>query len=135
MGGEAIAARARALVGERFRFQGRSGGEGLDCVGLAAAALGLGEVRRDYALRGMELARLDEALEGYSLNRVRSGGAEAGDLMVFRPGPAQLHLAVCTGEAFVHADMGLGRVVERPLPPPWPLIALWRVEAAAKQGD
>jgi cell wall-associated NlpC family hydrolase len=135
MDGAAVAARARALVGERFRFQGRSSGDGLDCVGLAAAALGLGQVKRDYALRGTELARLDEALEAYGLNRVGSGRAEAGDLMVFRPGPAQLHLAVCTGEAFVQADMALGRVVERPLPAPWPLIALWRVEAAAKQGD
>jgi len=29
--------------------------------------------------------------------------------------------------AFVHADLGLRRVVERPLPPPWPIVGVWRL--------
>jgi hypothetical protein len=50
----------------------------------------------------------------------------AGDIAVHLAGPAQLHLGVATGEGLVHADIGLGRVVERPWPLPWPLVGLWR---------
>ena len=46
------AERARALVGTRFRAQGRGVG-GLDCVGVVLATFGLPLhlVRRDYRLR------------------------------------------------------------------------------------
>lgn len=135
MGGEAAAERARALVGTAFRLQGRSRAEGLDCIGVAAAAFGIEEVTSGYSLRGTQLARLEEELAARGFHRGGSGAARSGDLMIFAPGPAQLHLAVCTGTAFVHADMGLGRVVERPLPAPWPLIARWRAQAAPLQGD
>jgi len=33
---------------------------------------------------------------------------------------------VWTGDALVHADLGLGRVVERPGAPPWPVLGGWR---------
>ena len=36
---DGIVARARALIGTRFRPQGRSAAEGLDCVGLVALAV------------------------------------------------------------------------------------------------
>ena len=133
MRGEAAAERARALVGAPFRLQGRSRAEGLDCVGVAAAAFGL-EAPRGYSMRGTEIEGLEAELAARGLQRRRRGEAAAGDLMIFRPGPAQLHLAVCTGASFVHADIGLGRVVHRPLPAPWPLIALWRA-GARSQGD
>lgn len=122
---DAAAARARALIGTRFRPQGRSR-HGLDCVGLAAAALGLGEARRDYGLRGGDLAALEAGLGDAGLRRVEA--KMAGDVIVLRAGPGQLHLGVWTGDGLVHADAGLRRVVERPGAPPWPIVSIWRKE-------
>jgi cell wall-associated NlpC family hydrolase len=122
-----VARRARSLIGTRFRPQGR-GRDGIDCVGVAAFALGLpaAVVRRDYALRGAALEDLAGVLRGLGLAEVEA--AAPGDIAVFVPGPAQLHLGVVTaGGAFVHADLGLKRVVERPLPAPWPSAGLWRL--------
>jgi hypothetical protein len=121
--GEAIAARARALVGTRFRAQGR-GADGLDCVGVVAAALGRGDVRRDYALRGGCLIALEAELLAAKL--VPAAGRAAGDVLVMRAGPGQLHLGVWTGAGLVHADAGLRRVVERPGEAPWPVVGVWR---------
>jgi lipoprotein Spr len=122
-----VAQRARSLIGTRFRPQGR-GRDGIDCVGVTAFALGLpaGAVRRDYALRGTALEDLAGALRGLGLAEVQT--AAPGDIAVFVPGPAQLHLGVVTsGGALVHADLGLKRVVERPQPAPWPSAGLWRL--------
>lgn len=135
MGGGSAAERARALIGAKFRFQGRSKAEGLDCVGVAAAAFALDTAARDYSLRGRDLGRLEAELAARGFERSGSVEAAAGDLMIFTPGPAQLHLAVCTGAGFVHADIGLRRVVERPFPAPWPLAALWRAAASPSEGD
>lgn len=123
-GGE-IVRRARSLIGTRFRPQGR-GRDGIDCVGLAAFALGLDERRvpQDYSLRGTSTAAVGKVLRACGLEPVAI--AAPGDLALFAPGPAQLHFAVMTGSGLVHADLGLGRVVERPLPAPWPLVGLWR---------
>jgi cell wall-associated NlpC family hydrolase len=120
---EAVAARARALVGTRFRAQGR-GEDGLDCVGLVAAALGRPDVRRDYALRGGCVAEVEGELSRAGL--VRAQGRGAGDVLVMQAGPGQLHLGIWTGPGLVHADAGLRRVVERPGEPPWPVVSAWR---------
>jgi hypothetical protein len=45
-----------------------------------------------------------------------------------RPAAEQLHLGIWTGGGIVHADARLGRVVERPGMPPWPVIGAWRTE-------
>lgn len=121
--GDEIVARARALVATRFRAQGR-GDEGLDCIGLVAAALGQGGVRRDYAMRGGCAEVLARELAAVGLGPVEA--AEAGDVVVLRAGPGQLHLGIGTGDGLVHADAGLRRVVERPGPVPWPMIGVWR---------
>jgi len=125
--GEAVAARARALIGVQFRMQGRSAGEGLDCVGVAALAAGLANERvpRNYCLRGTSLVALEAALRGLGFEPA-AGAAAPGDVVLFAPGAAQLHLGIFTGAGFVHADAGLRRVVERPLPPPWPVVGAWR---------
>ena len=123
---DTIVARARALVGVRFRAQGRCAAGGLDCIGLAAAALELDGVRRDYALRGGRGARLAEELRLAGLAPVSC--AEAGDLLVMQAGPGQLHLGIWTGAGLIHADAGLKRVVERPGSPPWPVAEVWRME-------
>lgn len=132
--GDAIVARARSLVGTRFRLQGRCPASGVDCVGAAAAAGGIDAalVRRDYPLRGTSLEVLEKELIRLGLWAVDEAVAEPGDIAVFEPGPAQLHLGVFTGASLVHADAGLGRVVERPLPPPWPLLGFWRLGAGGE---
>ena len=131
--GRDIAARARSLVGVRFRPQGRSPELGLDCVGLAALStdVPVERVRRDYALRGQRLAQIEHELCDLGLQPVCGQEAEAGDVLVFEAGPAQLHMAILTEHGFVHADAGLRRVVERPLPLPWPVLGLWRVGGAS----
>ena len=54
--------------------------------------------------------------------------AESGDLLMFRSGPGRLHMAIAVPGGIVHADAALGRVVERPGVPPWPLLAAFRRE-------
>ena len=119
-----IVARARALIGTRFRPQGRSVADGLDCIGLAALAIGVRDAPRDYALRGASIRRLTDELKAAGLSAVDA--MAAGDLLVLAPGRAQLHLGVFTGAGLVHGDAMLRRVVERPLPLPWPAIGIWR---------
>ena len=96
-----VVAAARALVGVPFRLQGRDR-DGLDCVGVAALALGRA-APRGYGLRSGDTAKA-----------------------LVRPGPLQLHLMVGTGAGFVHAHAGLRRVVEMPGESPWPIIGWWR---------
>lgn len=118
-----VADAARAAVGARFRLHGRDPAHGLDCVGLAALACGVA-APTGYALRTGDAdavaARLDSVL-------ARSDGAAAGDLLLMRTGPGQLHLGIRTEDGFVHADAGLRRVVERPGAPPWPVLGAWRI--------
>ena len=127
--GERIAARARALVGVRFRPQGRDPNTGLDCVGAAAAAAGVPRerVRADYPMRGQRLAEIEHELCDLGLWPVMEAAARPGDVLVLEAGPAKLHVAVVTDGGFVHADAGLRKVVERPGPPPWPVAGVWRM--------
>lgn len=131
-----MAARARGLVGTRFRPQGRDPEYGLDCVGTAAAAAGVpaGEVRRDYALRGQRLAEIEHELCEFGWRPVQREDVAPGDVIVCRTGPAQFHLLVMLISSFVHADAGVRRVVERPLPVPWPVEGVWR-SAAGEEGE
>lgn len=125
--GEEIVARARRLVGTRFRPQGRDPAWGLDCVGLAALALEIVEVRGDYALRGGSVDLLHRELARVGLDR--AAAPAPGDVIVMQAGARQLHLGIATGSGIVHADAGLRRVVERPGPPPFELISTWRLRA------
>jgi cell wall-associated NlpC family hydrolase len=132
----AVVARARSLIGVRYRPQGRSVETGLDCIGVAILSFdaSVEGVPRDYRLRGTALPAIEAELARHGLVRGTALDPRAGDLGVFVPGPAQVHLAIFTGSGFVHADPGLRRVVERPLPSPWPLLAYWRLEPA-EPGD
>jgi len=126
MGLEQVA-RARALVGTRFRPQGREPDIGLDCVGLVMCAFALPAhtVRRDYRLRG-EYQR--ELLAGLSIafRRVAKSATQPGDVLLLGVAADQLHLAVVTHEGFVHADAARGKVIEMPGEPAWPVIAAFR---------
>jgi lipoprotein Spr len=125
--GERIAAAALALVGTPFRLHGRSEA-GLDCVGLAALAMARAgrpkNVPQHYALRGGKPERFALWLGAAGLRRVRK--AKAGDLLLVRTGPGQFHLMLRAGSGCVHAHAGLGRVVEMPGDPVWPVIGIWR---------
>ena len=119
-----VVARARALVGCRFRPQGRSPADGLDCIGLVALAIDACDVPRNYALRGGAPARLARELSAGGLKPVET--MAPGDVIIVKTGPGQLHLGVFTGTGLVHGDAGLRRVTERPLPWPWPILGIWR---------
>lgn len=118
------AARARKLVGARFRLHGRDPATGLDCVGVVAAALGRGDAPSGYAMRGGNADKLAAMIADAGLLRVDE--ARAGDVMLIEAGPAQFHLGVWTGVGLVHADAGLRRVVEAPGWPRWPVVGVWR---------
>src|SRR5438552_10927104 len=115
------AARAQALVGTRFRAQGR-GESGLDCVGVVLTTFNIptDAVRRDYRLRGDHVREVRQGLQLH-FRRVAHTQIRAGDLMLLAVGDEQLHFAVCTAQGYVHAHAGIRRVVETPGKPEWPL--------------
>lgn len=126
------AARARALVGVKFRPQGRDPVHGLDCVGLCLAAYRLPPAsgRTDYRLRGPHLAELKRGIDRW-FKRVSAKASRAGDLLLIKISDEQFHLAVSTDRGFVHADARLGLVVETPGTPPWTVIGHYRVRRGA----
>ncbi|MPT49090.1 MAG: peptidoglycan endopeptidase [Sphingobium sp.] len=129
--GQAIVDAARTCVGGAFRLHGRDPATGLDCVGLVVCALEGAGCRRaahvvptGYHMRGGNLAQQQAALIAAGLQR--ASNHQPGDIVMVRPGPAQHHLMVATGEGFIHAHAGLRRVVEMPGLSPWPVISVWR---------
>lgn len=126
--------RAVRLVGTRFRPQGREPATGLDCLGLVLAAhrIKASLAPRDYRLRGDHGDALLGAAERW-FRRVRPAMARPGDVLVLAPAPDQLHLAILTPRGFVHADAGLGKVVETPGDPAWPMRAILRRRARQKR--
>ncbi|HWI89416.1 MAG TPA: peptidoglycan endopeptidase [Sphingomicrobium sp.] len=124
--------RARALVGTRFRPQGR-GADGLDCIGVVLATFGIdpGTVGRDYRMEAQEPIELDTALLKH-FRRLSVRQLAPGDIMLMTVAGRQLHLGVRTAGGFVHAHAGLRRVVETPGMPEWPLIAAYRRRVRAR---
>lgn len=124
--GQAVLARARAVIGVRFRLHGRDPGSGLDCVGLAGHALEIDALPSGYPLRLREPARALSVIRALPL---REGEGGAGDLLLLNGGAGQLHFAIATGAGAacgaVHADVAMRRVVERPGSLPWPIIGRW----------
>ena len=121
---------ARACLGARFRPQGRNPAYGLDCVGLAAFVLrsvGIeSDPPADYRLRDGDDGRLADALDALPLRRVAPNEALAGDLLLTMPVRGQRHLVVLSDIGFIHAHLGLGRVVETPGWPDDPVVGAWR---------
>lgn len=124
----AIVARARSLIGTRFRPQGRSRDQGLDCIGLVMLATETppAGVPDDYHLRDGDTTRMNAAFDASGFFRLPVEQAEAGDVLVARSGPGQLHTLILTLGGYVHAHAGLRRIVEAPGTPPWPVLAAWR---------
>ena len=119
-------ARAQALIGTRFRPQGRSARLGLDCLGMAAVAYAVPVevVPGNYRLRGDHLDALCRGLRVH-FRRISRRAAIAGDLLLLEAGRGQLHLAVKSEAGFIHADSRLG-VVETPGAPQWPILRAFR---------
>ena len=119
--------RARALVGCRFRPQGRNPELGLDCIGLACAAYRIPTtgIPFDYRLRGDHRGQLVNGLRVW-FRRIAKPDAKAGDLMLLEVAPDQLHVAILTERGFVHADARLRKVVEAPGAPIWPILSVHR---------
>lgn len=113
--------RARSVVGVRFRRQGR-GEDGFDCVGLVGWAHGVA-VPADYAGHSGDAVRVGAVLAAAGFRQV--GRAAAGDVLLLRSGPGQLHLGLSTGGGIIHADAVARGVVER-RDVPWPVIGIWR---------
>ena len=124
---ETIVRRARALVGTRFRPQGRDPVMGLDCVGLIVSAFTLpGDgIRRDYRLRGPHGGELKAELRRH-FRRISAGAMRGGDVMLCAVAADPMHLAIECGGSFVHADARLRKIVETPGNPGWPIVAVFR---------
>lgn len=123
-----IVERARALLGIRFRLQGRSAEQGLDCIGVAIMATGTdpARVRMDYGLHNADPEAMDAQFDACGFVRLPPERAEEGDLLLVRAGPMQLHVVILTDLGFLHADASLRRVVEVPGRVPWPILSAWR---------
>ncbi len=118
-----IVARARALIGTRFVLHGRDA-EGVDCIGLVAAAIGARDVPTGYALRSTEVRAIERQCKAFGL--APAPALQAGDVAVMRAGPAQFHFGIWTGVSLIHAEASLRRVVESPGPIRWPILSIWR---------
>ncbi|HEY8605002.1 peptidoglycan endopeptidase [Tsuneonella suprasediminis] len=135
-----VAEAAEQLVGAPFRLHGRDPAIGLDCVGVVGAALstagGPVDLPNGYALRNTPSGDYRAWVARAGLIPA-SDAVEPGDILLARPGPAQLHLMVAiSGGRFVHAHIGLRRVVATPGPPQWPVVAHWRLPPSpAAQGE
>ena len=132
---EEIVARARALIGVRFRPQGRSAEHGLDCIGVAMMATNIpaSKVRRDYGLRSDDREELNRELDARGFIRIAPVAAAEGDMLLVQSGPAGLHIVVLTDSGYVHADARLRRVVEVPGQGPWPILSAWRSSTLAAE--
>jgi len=128
--------RARALVGCRFRPQGRDPAMGLDCIGVIVAsfALPVDAARRDYRIRGLHKRELEAGLTRH-FRKVARTRVRPGDVLLMAVAPDQMHLAVRTERGFVHADAGLRTVVETPGAPVWPVIGAWRRRVRGPDGE
>jgi murein DD-endopeptidase / murein LD-carboxypeptidase len=118
--------RARALIGATFRLHGRNAQHGLDCVGLLAQVFDrVDAVPIGYALRNNDEARWAAQIDALAVRR--AGEPQPGDIVLMRVSAIQLHLGLWSGNSLIHADAMLGRVVETPGAPPWPIIGIWQV--------
>ncbi|MCC7393830.1 MAG: C40 family peptidase [Sphingomonadaceae bacterium] len=130
--GAALMAAARALIGTPFRLHGRDAAHGLDCVGLVRAALcAAGHMLPPddarYPLRGWRAEQAESALNAAGLGRV-IGAAAAGDILLGAAQNGQLHLMIQSDSGYIHAHLGLGRVVEQPGDAPMPILSCWRIQ-------
>ncbi len=125
MSADLIIARARNLLGTRFRLHGRSAATGLDCVGLVGLAYDQVEgLPTGYHLRSDVKSNWFQMLDKF-LDRKTDLTMAPADLVMMQAGPMQIHLGLWSGGGLIHADTRLRRVVEMPGTPDWPILGLW----------
>ncbi|MEL6413739.1 MAG: NlpC/P60 family protein [Pseudomonadota bacterium] len=126
-----LADTAGGYLGVPFRLHGRDPRIGLDCVGLVAVCLEEVGARplvpTGYALRNRSIESWLNCADRSSLAPA-TGAAEAGDILLLRPGPHQHHLAIdpCDG-SIIHAHAGLRRVVRQPFNRSTRVLARWQL--------
>jgi cell wall-associated NlpC family hydrolase len=126
-----LAGAAESLVGAPFRLHGRDPRTGLDCIGLFAAAMERASmpvsVPSGYPLRVSDLSRWLPDLATCGLGPAALPFA-AGDVVLLRPGPGQVHLALAaTDGAWIHAHAGHRKVVRSSGLPDGEIIHHWRL--------
>lgn len=131
MSGYALAHAVESYLGAPFRLHGRDPITGFDCLGLVLMAMA--EIGRPvrlpihYGLRNLHPERFLRLPAAAGFIETMAP-LEPGDVLLFEPGPAQLHLAITAiGGGIIHAHAGLRRVVRTPFPLPWPLVQQWRL--------
>lgn len=131
MSGLALATAAQALVGTRFRLNGQDPATGLDCLGLVAASLAaIGRPVPLIAPRSLyHSGGPSVAVIARSLGLVTAiGSVVAGDVVLVRCSPVQLHVLVALGRGrFAHAHAGLRRVVIGAPDRDWRIVGHWRL--------
>ncbi len=128
--GKAIANAAEEIIGSPFRLHGRNAGTGLDCVGAVVhclQAFGSNPLPPSgYSLRNKSALPFARYARASGLVSVE-GKINAGDILLARVGPGQMHLLIALGdEKFVHADAGLRRVTKLTGPLRWEVLEHWR---------
>ena len=122
-----LAEAALSLTGVPFRLHGRHRKGGLDCVGLVAEAMQLGDHKpsppHGYSLRSTDVSAWLGHAEASGLEQTTDNG----DVVLCAVSPWQFHLLVRVSGGFVHAHAGLGKVVFLPAPLPWPIAVQWRL--------
>ncbi len=123
---------AAACVGARFRLQGRDPEIGLDCVGLILWCARQCELPVSH-VPDYTLTSRAEAMEPHLLlagfRQLTDLRELPGDVMIFQMPGGMSHVAVCSAQGMIHADMRFRRVVEHRVDACWRerLIALWRL--------
>ena len=123
MAPEIILRLARETIGTPFRHQGRTSGNGIDCVGVAAhvaAGLGLPYIDQAGYARQPSAGQLEAALDAQPcLVRIKVGLAAAGDVLLMRFSGDPQHVAIFSGETLIHAFEKSGKVVEHEMNEYW----------------
>ena len=126
--GDAIAARAMTQIGTGFRLHGRTPGIALDCVGLVAYAIGVGQVTQCYSLRGAKLKFILSYMDSIGLYvSVPFDCIGNGDVAIVACSSHQFHLMVRAADGWVHGHAGIRKVVHTPGASPWPIVAVRRM--------
>jgi len=119
---DSVVQMARAQLGKRYKWGGRSPEKGFDCSGLVAYVMSA------LSLNLPRTARL-QAKQGLALSKDTSQ-LRPGDLLTFGKGKkgAVSHIGIYVGDGkYIHASSIAGRVIESPLDRPFsPLIKVWR---------
>lgn len=128
-----IVEQARKALDVRFRHQGRSPVEGLDCIGLVIwtmRELGLSDYDYGhYAAIPADAAPMTAELERL-MERIPLEQAKEGDVLRFNMAGVPLHVGIKTDIGVIHALSTRGKVVEHRLDEKWGrrVIEAWRIK-------